>query len=146
MLTTGFDEQSWLIRRTLEHCSDYDCAHNYLANVPTTSVGYYILAGTKGEEGVIIARDNWGPAHQTYLNSTVESNAGGWFLVQANSDHWKPEVLCHGRCQVAHDLLVQLGQEAMTNVTLRETVLKHPGLVRVETLYNTDFTPSAGYT
>jgi len=59
MIATGFDEPSWLIRETIERCDDYDCAYNYLRNVPTTSYAYLILAGVKDNEGVIFARSNW---------------------------------------------------------------------------------------
>mmetsp|Transcript_24680 Transcript_24680/g.38395 ORF Transcript_24680/g.38395 Transcript_24680/m.38395 type:complete len:137 (-) Transcript_24680:458-868(-) len=77
MLFTGQKEQSWIIRDALEKCDDYDCAYDMLRNKPFNALGYIILAGTKDDEGVVISRKRFGPAHEDFLNTTN----GTWYLV-----------------------------------------------------------------
>jgi len=58
---------------------------------------YYILAGTKDYEGVVISRDQTGPAKGglQFLNETT------WYLVQTNEDHFRGQ--CYERCQAANN-------------------------------------------
>lgn len=64
----GFDEISWLIRWTLEHCDDFDCARGYLNTTWINALGYITLAGTKENEGVIITRNLTGAANEAVLD------------------------------------------------------------------------------
>jgi hypothetical protein len=105
MILSGYTEQSWLLRDTLNTCHDWDCAHQKLRDTPVDSLGYFILAGTKQGEGVVIARNNFGAAHESFLNSS----AGTWFLVQTNNDHWVEPNGCHSRCLAATQHLQALG-------------------------------------
>lgn len=141
MLFSGYNEQSWLIRETLDTCKDWNCAHEKLRDTPVDSLGYFILAGTKQDEGVIIARNNRGPAHETFLNSSD----GTWFIVQTNNDHWVSPDACHDRCAAATKHLKELGQDKASNQTLRDNVLLLSPNLNADTLYNTDFTPSVGF-
>jgi hypothetical protein len=146
----NYTEQAWLIREVLANCEDYDCAYKSLSKTPIDSLGYYILAGTKGDEGVVFSRSNFGVAHEVHLNSSD----GTWFLVQTNNDHWLPngcgnstgfDPTSLNRCAAATKRLQDLGQAAVNNVTLRnEVLLKAPNFNKY-TLYNTDFTPSQGF-
>jgi len=68
-----------------------------------SSFGYNILAGVKDDEGVVISRNRFGPAHEDHLNSTN----GTWFVVQANSDGW---IDCTGRCLSAVTNMNKVGQ------------------------------------
>ena len=47
MIFTGYNEVSWLIRSTLEHCNDFKCAHSKLTRTKIDALGYIILAGTQ---------------------------------------------------------------------------------------------------
>lgn len=143
MIAFGFTEQSWLIRTTLGECADYDCAHKKLAHTPVNALGYFTLAGTKGDEGVVISRNNWGPANERYLSEAD----GTWYLVQTNNDAWKPMLGDSSitRYKAAVKSLEALGQEKANNVTLRDDVLLVYPVLNKETLYNTDFTPITGF-
>lgn len=77
MLFSGYTEQSWLIREVLDTCDDWTCAHETLRDTSVDALGYFIVAGTKQDEGVIIARNDNSVAHETFLNSS----AGTWFIV-----------------------------------------------------------------
>ena len=96
------------------------------------SLGYNILAGTKGDEGVIIARNKWGPANQIFLNAAN----GTWFIAQANHDIWIDG--CTDRCAAATDRMHAIGQANTTMDTVRSVLTTYPVLVD-STLYNTDF-------
>jgi len=70
MIVSGYNEISWLIRKTLTECDDYDCATQRLRSSPINSLGYIIVAGTKEGEATVIARDRLGTAHEESLNVT----------------------------------------------------------------------------
>ena len=89
----GFHEISWDIRKTLETCEDYSCAHDHLASDAITSFGYIIIAGTGKNEGAIISRKRIGSVHEDKLSDSK------WFLVQTNNDHWDSG--CNYRCENA---------------------------------------------
>lgn len=75
MMFYGYQEISWLIRKTLENCDDFDCAYVNLKHEPINALGYITLAGLKDEEGVIFTRNHLGSAHEDHLNVTH------WYLV-----------------------------------------------------------------
>lgn len=59
----GQAEISWAIRDSFEKCETFACAKNYLTNTPIISPGYIIIGGLTGNEGTVISRDRFGPAH-----------------------------------------------------------------------------------
>ena len=135
MLFAGFYQNSWQIRQALISCDNFDCAHRILAFEPMPSMGYNTLAGVKDDEGVVISRDRFGPAHQDWLNST----AGKWFVVQANVDEWKDG--CTDRCGAATEMLNNITQAKIDINRLRNDVLLVYPVLNHDTLYNTDFQP-----
>jgi hypothetical protein len=86
----SYNQASWLIRDTLEQCDDYDCAFEKLSTSKIIAPGYYILAGTKGNEGSIITRDRFAAPNITTISDE------NWYLVQTNQDHYTGE--CPMRC------------------------------------------------
>lgn len=63
LIFLGFDEISWAIRKAFDICDSYSCAYNFLHDAPVIAPGYIIMAGIEENEGAIISRDRWGPAH-----------------------------------------------------------------------------------
>jgi hypothetical protein len=137
MLFGGMQENSWIIREALTVCDDFKCAYEKLAYEPMPSFGYNILAGTKDDEGVVIARNRFGPAHETWL----DSNNGTWFVVQTNNDHWDSG--CYNRCLAATERLQKIGQENVNHAALRQDVMLLFPTENRDSLYNTDFTPKS---
>lgn len=135
MLFGGIQENSWIIRDALTNCADYQCAYEKLAHQPQPSFGYNILAGTKDDEGVVIARNRFGPAHESHLNAAN----GTWFLVQTNNDHWDSG--CYNRCLAATERIEKVGQADISHKALRDDVMFLFPTENRDTLYNTDFTP-----
>ena len=144
MLYAGFTQNSMLIRQTLTKCNNYDCAFNHLAYKPMPSYGYNIVAGTKGDEGAVISRNRFGAAHIDKLDSAN----GKWFLVQTNSDEWKPDGYqtgCTDRCAAATASMNAVGQANINLETIRSKVLLVYPVLNEHTLYNTEFDPKVGY-
>ena len=117
MLFSGYNEISWLIRETLTTCDDFQCAYQKLSTGDISALGYIILAGTKGDEGVVITGNRFGEAHEERLNATE----GKWFLVQTNNDHWDSG--CYNRCLSATERMQQISQELVSHSTMRESVM-----------------------
>ena len=144
MMETGFTEQSWLVRDVLLKCESFECARDLLKRVPMDSPSYFILAGVKENEGVIISRSNVGLAHEAQLYDANNT----WFLVQTNNDNWiEPDggkFGCHGRCLAAKKALEALGQDGINRETLHQVFMVSP-MLNKETLYHTDFQASASY-
>ena len=70
MMFYGYQEISWLIRKTFEHCDNYDCAYKNLRSQPINALGYIILAGTEDDQGVVLTRAHIKTAHEEHLNAT----------------------------------------------------------------------------
>ena len=134
MLFGGYQENSWIIRTALETCDSYECAYDHLAHTPMPSYGYQILAGTKPGQGVVIARDRTGPVHEDHLNDTR------WFVVQTNNDQW--DTGCHNRCAAATERMMNIGQENISQSTIRAQLMQLFPTLNGDTLYNTEFTPA----
>lgn len=102
-MASGYAQVASVLRDTLEKCDNFTCALSKLQNDYTCAPVYFILAGTKDYEGVIISRDQEGPAMGgvQFLNDTT------WYLVQTNQDHFKGD--CPERCKAANDNFQKLG-------------------------------------
>jgi hypothetical protein len=59
----------------LDECDTWDCAHKRLSGDTINALGYIILAGVEKNEGVVISRSRFEPAHEDFLNET------NWYLV-----------------------------------------------------------------
>jgi hypothetical protein len=136
LIFLGFDEISWSIRNAFETCESYDCAFNYMHDHPVIAPGYVVMGGLKGNEGAIISRDRWAPAHVDLLSEDR------WYLTQTNSDHWKK--ICLDRCSTACKNMDAIGETNISLDTMREDVLFiHPNFNEI-TLYNSKMSASLG--
>jgi hypothetical protein len=138
MMYSGYTEISWAIRDTLTTCDTYECAYKKLSTADISALGYIILAGTKGDEGVVMTRDRFGVAHEEHLNETD----GTWFLVQTNNDHW--DTGCYNRCAAATEKMTNLSQAEVSPQTIRNSVLYEFPNLNHDTIYNTLFVPITG--
>jgi N-acylethanolamine-hydrolysing acid amidase len=139
MLFSGYNEISWELRNVLDTCDSWECANKRLSSDNINALGYIILAGTKENEGVVISRNRFGPAHQDNLNDT------NWYLVQTNSDHWKLGHPCNtSRCGAARKHIDEIGQHDIDIYQLRDKVLlRYPNLNDL-TIYNSIMIPATG--
>ncbi len=137
-MASGFPQAAAVLRDTLEKCNNFTCALSKLQNDTTSAPVYYILAGTKDYEGVVISRDQAGPVMGgvQFLNDTT------WYLVQTNQDHFKGD--CPDRCKAANDNFKKLGQDNATVTTVFDTVLNVPPNINTFSVFTTVMMPSAG--
>jgi hypothetical protein len=92
-LFAGYQQNTKLIRDTLETCTSYDCAYKALTESYIIAPSYFIVAGLKGNEGAVITRDRFAVAHLDELTDKK------WFVLQTNDDHWTG--VCTARCSKA---------------------------------------------
>jgi len=81
MLFGGYQEISWLNRKALTECSDFDCAYKMISKTPITAKAYPVLSGVKNNEGVVITRNNLNVAHEHWLGQEQEDDQDSWFIV-----------------------------------------------------------------
>ncbi|UMM14952.1 hypothetical protein L5515_002572 [Caenorhabditis briggsae] len=84
---------SWLARETLEQKTTYLDAKEHLMNTPMLSPVYYILGGSKKNEGCIIARSLNGTALLTELADAKN----GWYLLETNYDQGQEDLYLDDR-------------------------------------------------
>ncbi|XP_072352407.1 N-acylethanolamine-hydrolyzing acid amidase-like isoform X2 [Scyliorhinus torazame] len=105
---------SWLIRDTLLEAVDFQSALIKLSKSPITASVYYILAGVKPTEGVIITRNLNGPVDIWPLMP----KKGQWYRVETNYDHWEPPPPYDDRRTPANHALNATGQKNINLPTL----------------------------
>ncbi|KAM8757476.1 N-acylethanolamine-hydrolyzing acid amidase-like [Acanthopagrus schlegelii] len=113
---------SWLVRETLEEAEDFQDAVMRLSKIPIITGVYYIVAGVRGGEGVVITRDRTGPADIWPL----EPVSGGWYRVETNYDHWLPTPARDQRKEAAEKALNATGQDHISMETLYQVLSLYP--------------------
>ena len=78
LLFSGTPSVGMNIRSALEHHDTYQKAFNYLIFSKVAAPHYLILAGTKGNEGVVITKDRYGAA---YIDELTDDK---WFVQVTN--------------------------------------------------------------
>ncbi|XP_041756623.1 N-acylethanolamine-hydrolyzing acid amidase isoform X3 [Coregonus clupeaformis] len=123
---------SWLVRETLEEAADFQDAVMRLSKIPIITSVYYIVAGVKPGEGVVVTRDRKGPADIWPL----EPLNGGWFRVETNFDHWLPPPAKDHRRDAANKALNATGQDNINMNTMFKVLSMNPVCSR-STVYTT---------
>jgi len=74
------------IRNAVESLDTFDGAVKYLSEAQLSAASYFIVAGTKPQEGVVITRGRDAVADVW----RIDASKGDWYVLELNSDHWKP--------------------------------------------------------
>jgi len=128
---------TWLARKAVEKQLTFEDAVKLLATTPLISPVYFILAGTKNNEGVVISRNRLSPDDLWYL-----APPDRWFIVQTNYDHWLPVPDDdNNRRNTAYKGMQNSGQKGM-NAGIINNVLLTPPVLNKFTLYTALMTPS----
>jgi len=108
----------------------------------TTRIGgpvYYVISGTKGNEGAVIERDSNG-VHGFYtLNDKT------WFLVQTNSDRDQPDPVHDPRRIAVENRIREQGQSRFTEKILFEDYMTQWPTFNIATIMTTIMIPATGY-
>ncbi|KAM4612608.1 N-acylethanolamine-hydrolyzing acid amidase-like [Polymixia lowei] len=123
---------SWLVRETLEGAENFQDAVMQLSKIPIITGVYYIVAGVRAGEGVVITRDRKGPADIWPLDPLN----GGWYRVETNFDHWLPPPARDHRRDAANKALNATGQEHINMATFYKVLSRYPVCNRI-TVYTT---------
>jgi hypothetical protein len=137
-MASGYAQVASVLRETLEKCENYTCALAKLQNDYTSAPVYFILAGIKDYEGVVISRDQDGPVK----NGLQFLDQNTWYLVQTNQDHFKGD--CPERCTAANNNFKSLGQDKATVTSVFDEVLNVAPNLNSNSIYTTVMIPSAG--
>jgi len=112
-------------RKVFEEAESYTEAIKMLSEIPLLSPVYYIVSGTKSNEGIIIEMDRDGPVGSIELN--IET--GRWFLVQTNYDRDVPDPLTDDRRTAAEDRLQEIGRSSIDgDKILNDVLARYPNL------------------
>ncbi|KAG8454270.1 hypothetical protein GDO86_000785 [Hymenochirus boettgeri] len=109
---------SWVIRDTLSEAKDYTDALNKLSTRQLISDVFFILAGTKSGEGVVITRNRSSVADTRFLDHL----GGKWFLVQTNYDPWNEPPKYDDRRTPATKAVNETGQRSINLDSLYKVV------------------------
>ncbi|XP_040059837.1 N-acylethanolamine-hydrolyzing acid amidase isoform X2 [Gasterosteus aculeatus] len=118
----GRSPVSWLVRETLEEAKDFQDAAMRLSKTPIITGVYYIVAGTRAGEGVVITRDRAAAADIWALDPV----SGGWYRVETNFDHWLPPPARDHRRDTANKALNATGQDHINMETLYQVLSLSP--------------------
>ncbi|XP_065911752.1 N-acylethanolamine-hydrolyzing acid amidase-like [Dysidea avara] len=108
-LLLGGAEVVLFARQVLTHARSYDEALDMLNKHYLAAPVYYILAGSKPNEGAVITRDRSILVNLWQLNVSA-SVPDSWYLLETNYDHWKSPVPYDNRRMYGVKYLKQLGQ------------------------------------
>ncbi|KAK6492658.1 N-acylethanolamine-hydrolyzing acid amidase-like [Huso huso] len=109
---------SWLMRNTLEEAEDFEDAVMKLAKIPIIADVYYIVAGARPNQGVVVTRNREGPADIWPLDPVN----GRWYQVETNYDHWTTPPPFDDRRTPAIKALNATGQENINLDTLFKVI------------------------
>jgi hypothetical protein len=129
----------WLLRKVLEEEYTYE---NALERLKTTRIGgpvYYVVSGTKPNEGAVIERDS-NAVHGFYtLNSTT------WFLVQTNYDRDQPDPFHDPRRIAVENRIREHGQAGFNEKLLFEEFMTVWPTFNIATIMTAIMVPATGY-
>ncbi|XP_048338662.1 N-acylethanolamine-hydrolyzing acid amidase [Sphaerodactylus townsendi] len=123
---------SWLMRTVLSKADSYQTASMMLAQTPIIAGVYYIIGGTKPNEGMVITRNRRGPVDIWPLDAMD----GGWYRVETNYDHWKPPPPSDDRRTPAIKAMNATGQENINLKSLYNVLSMYP-IMNKDTVYTT---------
>ena len=130
-LVTGIDGAVlFLIRDTISDPEmDFKTAVEMTAHRRMIAPSYIIFGGLKPNEAAVMTMDQPSANSVWWLGSNHS-----WYLVQTNTDHWKPPTLDDKRRNVAINTMNAIGQENISPETLLD-VLSTELVLNEETIH-----------
>ncbi|CAF4199013.1 unnamed protein product, partial [Adineta steineri] len=126
------------IRDMLTGAENYDEAVEYLSKIPLLAPCYYILAGIKSGQGIIISR-----SRQTSVNIKTLDTNNQWYLIQTNYDNWRKQPSIDDRLTPAIQCIETQGKNNTNFESLFNLLSSQPMLNKL-TIYTTLMKPSTG--
>lgn len=136
LITADTSPVTWAVREVLENNSAYatfDAAVSALSTRPLATQMYLTIGGTAAGEGVVLTRD-----HNKVLDTwRMNVTSGEWYLVQTNYDHWLPMPAWDNRKKPAEKALDEVGEHAVTDEVIYDSVLSRDPVLNQLTVYST---------
>jgi len=129
---------SFLPRQILQNDDTFDEAYGDLTSTNLIADVYYIIAGTKSGEGVVISRNRTDSADNWQLNSPSR-----WFEVQSNYDHWTPMPWYDDRVDPANNVITSFGQQGIDLNKMMQVLTTKP-VLNIETVHSILACPATG--
>ncbi|CAF2405510.1 unnamed protein product [Rotaria sp. Silwood2] len=126
------------IRDMLTKSESYDQTVKYLAEVSLLAPCYYIVAGPKAGQGVIITRSRNGPDD---IKPLGRDNL--WFIAQTNYDNWKKQPIFDDRLTPCIKCMQAKGKNQVTFESLFNVLSSRP-MLNKETVYTSLMEPATG--
>jgi len=130
---------SFLTRDTLTHISNFTDAGDKLSENPLIADVYYIVAGVKPGEGVVISRNQTSALDKLYLNPNR------WYVLETNYDNWKSVPWIDDRRYAANTAMKNIGSSKIDLGNILHLVLSKKPVLNIQTIYTILSIPSKGY-
>jgi len=99
---------AFLSRQTFENATNYDSAMETFSNAELVAPIYFIIGGTKKNEGAVITRSRTKPDDVM----TLKRN-NSWYLLQTNYDNWKKPLFVDDRRTPGNKCMKELTRKGM---------------------------------
>jgi len=128
---------SFLSRDVFINENDFKAALDNLSNGTLIADVYYIMAGMKPGEGVVISRNRENAADIWML----DADHGRWYEVQTNYDHWEEPPWFDNRIDPANDAMNAVGRKNLTLDNMFKVITTKP-VFNIQTTYSILAVPS----
>lgn len=129
----------WLLRQVLVEESNY---HDALKRLKETRIGapvYFMISGTKDNEGCVIERDCNG------VHAAYELSNATWFLVQTNYDRDQPDPWHDPRRGAVENRLRERGSAGLDGKVLYEDFMTEWPTMNIGTIMTAIMVPGSSY-
>jgi len=130
-----------VVRTGFETIPDYEGFVKYLKETDTVSKAFYIIAGAKQNQGVVITKFR----NKVQNTTTLNPQAGRWFVAQTNYKGNIPDPKNDNRATAAIDWLNEIGWNEINKDNLVSKIFTIYPIFNNETLHTTIMQPSTGY-
>ena len=129
----------WLLKKVVEEESTYQGAIQRLKSERIGGPVYFVVSGTKGNEGAVIERDN------DKVHGFYELSDSNWFLVQTNYDRDQLDPVHDQRRIPAENRLIARGNKGLTEQNLFNEILFQFPTMNLETILSAVMVSSTNY-
>jgi len=129
---------SFLLRDVFTNENDFHAALKWLTDAPLIADVYYIMAGVKPGEGVVVSRNREGG--DVWM---LDIPKGRWYEVQTNYDHWELPPWFDNRIDPANNAMEAMGRNNLSLENMFKVLTVKP-VMNIQTTYSILACPADG--
>jgi len=141
-ILNGATSVTHILRQTMDRAHTYEDAVQILKTTVLSAPVYYISAGTKANEGIVITRDRDITRNAWTLPDTTGQP---WYLLQTNYDHWLPDPPRDARRTYGDTFMNTIGQATGSTIDGIFSVLSTWPVMNNHTCQTVMMQPATGY-